>query len=142
MFANGMELRIVHNAKDTLGFQNGIMFEGTKGRIFVNRQKLTGKAVELLSEKPLSGDTITKIYKGKKPGDHMKNFFECIASREQPISDVHTHHRAMTTCHLANIATRLNRTLKFDPKTEMIIGDSDAAQWQSREQRKGYEIEA
>lgn len=142
MFANGMELRIVHNAKDTLGFQNGIMFEGTKGRIFVNRQKLTGKAVELLSEKPLSGDTITKIYKGKKPGDHMKNFFECIALREQPISDVHTHHRAMTTCHLANIATRLNRTLKFDPKTEMIVGDSDAAQWQSREQRKGYEIEA
>ncbi len=141
MFENGMELRIRHNADD-LGFGNGIMFEGSKGRIFVNRGKLTGQAVDGLKEKPLNGDSITKIYKGKKPGSHMKNFFECIASREQPISDVHTHHRAMTTCHLANIATRLKRTLKWDPETEMIVGDSDAAQWQAREQRKGYEIEA
>ena len=48
----------------------------------------------------------------------------------------------MTTCHLANIAIRLGRELTWDPKTEMIVGDSEAAQWQSREQRKGYEIEA
>jgi predicted dehydrogenase len=140
MFANGMELRIRHDAKD-MGFGNGIMFEGSKGRIFVNRGKLTGLAVEQLEKNPLDPDTMTKLYKGKKPGSHMKNFFECIATREQPISDVDTHHRAMTTCHLANIATRLDRTLKFNPETEMIVGDDAAAQMQSREPRKGYEIE-
>lgn len=142
MFENGMELRIRHSAQEDLGFGNGIMFEGTKGRIFVNRGKLAGKAVDALKQNPLEDSTITKLYKGKKPGSHMKNFFECIATREQPISDVHTHHRAMTTCHLANIATRLNRTIQFDPKSETIVGDRSAAHWQGREQRKGYEIEA
>lgn len=141
MFANGMEMRIRHNADD-LGFGNGIMFEGTKGRIFVNRGKLNGAAVEQLKDKPLSDETISRIYKGKTPGNHMKNFFECIADRTQPVSDVHTHHRAMTTCHLANIATRLERTIRFDPGSEMIVGDSDAATWQGREQRKGYEVTA
>ena len=46
----------------------------------------------------------------------------------------------MTVCHLANIAIRLNRTLNWDPDTEQIVGDTDAAKWQAREQRQGYEI--
>ena len=71
----------------------------------------------------------------------MRNFFECVVDRTQPISDVHTHHRAMTTCHLANIAIRLNKTLNFNPETEQIEGDEQAAMWQAREQRKGYEIQ-
>jgi hypothetical protein len=70
----------------------------------------------------------------------MKNFFECIADRTQPISDVHSHHRAMTVCHLANIAIRLGRTISWDPDQEQIVGDTEAALWQAREQRKGYEI--
>ena len=62
-----------------------------------------------------------------------------MKDRTDPISDVHTHHRAMTTCHLANISIRLGRKLKWDPQKEQIIGDSDANQWQAREQRKGFE---
>ncbi|MEZ6044567.1 MAG: hypothetical protein R3C11_03090 [Planctomycetaceae bacterium] len=48
----------------------------------------------------------------------------------------------MSNCHLANIAVRLNRELKWDAAAEQIIGDSQAQQMQGREQRKGYEIEA
>ena len=72
----------------------------------------------------------------------MGNFFECLKSRETPISDVWTHHRAMSTCHLANIAIRLGRKIQWDPQKEEIIGDAEAAKWVSREQRKGYEVEA
>ena len=89
---------------------------------------------------PQVEDALAKVYKGKKPGSHMGNFFESVKSREQPISDVYSHHRALTTCHLGNIAIRLNRKLQWDAKTEQIVGDSDANQWQAREQRKGYEI--
>ncbi len=32
---------------------NGILFEGSEGRFFVNRGKITGKPVEELKEKPL-----------------------------------------------------------------------------------------
>lgn len=139
-FANGAELHIRESAND-LGFGNGIMLEGTEGKIFVNRGKLTGKAVEDLKENPLKEETLAELYKGKQPGDHMRNFFECMADRTQPISDVHTHHRAMTTCHLANIAIRLGRKLQWDPASEQIVNDPAAAQWQAREQRKGYEIQ-
>lgn len=44
----------------------------------------------------------------------MGNFFECIKTREQPISDVFSHHRAISTCHLANICIRLDRPIKSE----------------------------
>jgi hypothetical protein len=46
----------------------------------------------------------------------------------------------MSTCHLANIALRLNRSLKWDPQAEEIVGDDEARSFQKREQRKGYEV--
>ena len=84
---------------------------------------------------------VANVEKSKKPGNHMKNRFECIVDRTQPISDVHSHHRAMTVCHLANIVMRLDRTIQWDPEKEQIVGDPDAAQWHAREQRKGFEIQ-
>ncbi|HQZ63742.1 MAG TPA: Gfo/Idh/MocA family oxidoreductase [Planctomycetaceae bacterium] len=140
-FKNGAVLHIRNDAKE-LGFDNGLMLEGTDGRIFVNRGKFTGAAVDSLKDNPLKEETLKTLYKGKQPGNHMKNFFECVVDRAQPISDVHSHHRAMTVCHLANISIRLDRTLNWDPDTEQIVGDAEAAKWQSREQRKGYEIQA
>ncbi|MCA8986383.1 MAG: Gfo/Idh/MocA family oxidoreductase [Planctomycetaceae bacterium] len=139
MFNNGVELNIRDNASADLGFDNGILFEGTEGRLFVNRGKLTGAAVDDLASNPLPEGAIEKLYRGK-PTSHMQNFMDCVKSRELPISDVYSHHRAMTTCHLANIAIRLDRKLNWDASTEQIIGDDQANQWQSREQRKGYEI--
>jgi predicted dehydrogenase len=134
LFPNGVEMTV---RDDT---DNGILIEGDKGRIFVSRGSLKGKPVEELADNPLPEDAIKKLYKGKDPGNHMRNFFECIKTREQPISDVVTHHRAMTTCHLANIAIRLGRPLKWDPEAEQIVGDEAANAWLRREQRKGYEI--
>ncbi|MFN9914384.1 MAG: gfo/Idh/MocA family oxidoreductase, partial [Pirellulaceae bacterium] len=112
LYPNGVELRILSDG------ENGILITGDQGELFVSRSALRGSAVDALAEQPLPEDTITQLYKGKTPGSHMGNFFECIATREQPISDVVSHHRAMTTCHLANIAIRLGRKLQWDPQTE------------------------
>ena len=70
----------------------------------------------------------------------MRNFFECCADRTQPISDVYTHHRALTTCHLANLAIRFGRKLTWDAEKQEIVGDPEANRWLAREQRKGFEI--
>jgi predicted dehydrogenase len=130
--------------------ENGLLIEGTSGRIFVSRGSLKGKPVEDLEGNPLPEDVLAQVYKGQTlhpEGNgmndtdvHMHNFIDCVASRERPISDVFTHHRSMTTCHLANIAMRLGREVKWDPATEQILGDDQARAMQSREQRKGYEI--
>jgi predicted dehydrogenase len=136
LYPNGVELHILSDG------ENGIQITGDKGELFVSRGALRGSAVDALKDQPLPDDALTKLYKGKKPGNHMANFFECVQDRTQPISDVPTHHRSMTTCHLANIAIRLGRKLTWNPQTEQIVGDDAANKWQKREQRKGYEIVA
>ena len=143
MFPNGVEMVIRHDT------DNGILLEGEKGRFFVNRGKLTGKPVEEMAGKPIPEDVLAKLRKGK-PGfaeagnpwaRHMANFVACIKDRSTPISDVFSHHRILSTCHLANIAIRLGRKLTWNPETEQSIGDDEANAFLSRPQRKGYEIE-
>jgi len=125
--------------------ENGVTFEGTGGRVFVTRDRidLSGGAVDALTKSPVAESLLVELRKGKKVGGHMANFIECCRDRSEPVSDVWSHHRAMTTCHLANIAIRLGgRKLQWDPVKEEIVGDSEANAWQTRPQRAGYEINA
>jgi predicted dehydrogenase len=119
---------------------NGILFEGTEGRFFVNRGKIVGKPIEDLKDNPLPEDAIEQVYGGKVSENHTANFIEGMKSRKQPISDVWTHNRMLEICHLSNIAMRLNRPVKWDPVQRQIIGDEQANSFLSRENRKGYEI--
>ncbi len=118
---------------------NGILFEGTEGRFFVNRGKLAGKPVEDLKDKPLPENAIEEVYGGKVSKNHTANFIEAMQSRKQPISDVWSHNRMLEICHLSNIAMRLGRDLKWDPVKREIVGDKQANAFLSRESRKGYE---
>lgn len=120
---------------------NGILFEGTKGRFFVNRGKIVGKPIEDLPKNPLPDDAIEDVYGGPVPENHTVNFIDSMKSREQPISDVWSHNRMLEICHLSNIAMRLDRDLKWDPAKREIIGDAEANSFLSREYRKGYEID-
>lgn len=121
---------------------NGILFEGTKGRFFVNRGKLTGKPVEELKDNPLPEDAVEKVYGGKVSANHTANFIEGMVARKQPISDVWSHNRMLEICHLSNIAMRLGRELKWDPTKREIVGDAQANAFLARESRKGFEIDA
>ena len=120
--------------------ENGIMFEGTKGRFFVNRGKIVGKPVEELAQKPLPDGAIEKIYGGPVAENHTANFIDAMRSRKQPISDVWSHNRMLEICHLSNIAMRLDRPLRWDPEKREVIGDDQANTFLARESRKGYEI--
>ena len=135
VYADGLELTIRHDT------DNGILFEGTEGRIFVNRGKLVGKPVEELAAKPLPGGDLEKVYKDGALTDHVANFFDAVAARKEPISDVFSHHRALTTCHLAGIAARLGRKIRWDPQQQAVIGDEQANSFVTRERRPGFEIE-
>ena len=119
---------------------NGILFEGTEGRFFVNRGKITGKPVEELKSNPLPEGAIEAVYGGKVSANHTANFIEGIKARKQPISDVWSHNRMLEICHLSNIAMRLGRELKWDPVKREIIGDTQANSFLARENRKGFEI--
>jgi len=120
--------------------RNGILVEGTQGRIFVNRGTIAGKPIEDLENNPLPGGWLEDLYGGPVV-EHVNNFFNCVASRKQPASDVWSHVQSINTCHLSNIAIRLNRQIEWDAKTQTIRDDAVANAMLRRDFRKGYEIE-
>ncbi len=125
---------------------NGVLIEGDRGRIFVNRRKLVGQPVEDLAGNPLPEDAIAKVYKGlpmegNERKAHWATFLNCVRSRQEPISDVHSHMEMLNVCHLVGISARVGRDLKWDNRNEQIIGDDDANAFLKRPYRSGYEID-
>jgi predicted dehydrogenase len=134
-FADGIELVVDSRS------ENGILFEGTKGRMFVNRGKITGTPIEENWDKDKFGrDDLVRLYKGKRFETHKQNFFRCIREGGLPVSDVFSHVQTMNVCHLCGIAARLGRVVHWDPKAEKIVGDDQAAAFFARQQRAGFEI--
>ena len=144
-YANGNVCRLYSG-------DNELIISGDKGRIRVNRGGLTGKPVEELtkSDEDRINQEIVKLCHGKDPsgedgddnkaGSHMRNFFDCVMDGGKTISDPWTHHRAVSNCHLSNIAMQLGRELKFDPEKEIVVGDEEATRMLKREGRKEYSI--
>lgn len=134
-YASGVEMHITSRG------DNGILFEGTKGRFFVNRGKITGQPIQENWDKDQFGEEqLAELYKGKPFEGHKQNFYRCLSEGGLPVSDVYSHVQTMNTCHLAAIAARLNRVVKWDPKAEKISGDELAASFFARTPRPGFEI--
>jgi predicted dehydrogenase len=57
---------------------------------------------------------------------HMKNFLECIASREKPVSDIEQGYMSTAACILANISMQLGRTLQWDHAKGVVVNDAEA----------------
>lgn len=133
-YADGLEM-VITSRKD-----NGILFEGTKGKLFVNRGKITGKPVEENRDEGKFGDAeVRELYKGKPFEGHKDNFYRCIQEGGLPVSDVYSHAEVMNVCHLASIAARLGRSIQWDSAANQITGDEQAAALQARAPRAGFE---
>ena len=79
----------------------GVTFEGTKGKIYVNRGTLEAEPASILDSK-IRPDEIN-LYSSD---DHFRNFIDCVISREPTAwRPVEVAHRSITICHLGNIAT-------------------------------------
>jgi len=135
------------------GHDYGILFCGTDGSLMLDRsgyEVIPDQTVLPYGIKLVHGDRpIRKInleaskakgVDGQNP--HVRNFLDCLASREKPTTDVQTAHYSTNTCHLGNIAYKLGRKLNWDVETETFKDDPEADKLLSREPRKGYELPA
>jgi predicted dehydrogenase len=122
---------------DPQGQPHGVRFEGDGGWIFVTRGKIEASEPELLTT-PLPSDA-TRLPVSE---NHMRNFFDCVRSRQQPVADVEIGHRSVSVCHLGVIAIRLGRKLAWDASAERFVGDEPANQWLAREMRRPWTYEA
>ncbi|QDU63601.1 Inositol 2-dehydrogenase [Planctomycetes bacterium Pan216] len=100
---------------------NGVMFTGSDGWVFVKRGKIEASNPELLKTEFSSGDE--RLYLSNH---HHNNWLDCIASRERAICDVEVGHRSCTVCHLGNIAMILGRELTWNPEKEEFENDAQA----------------
>ena len=69
--------------------------------------------------------------------DNQRNWIDCIKSGDEPHAAVEIAHRTATAIHLSNLATRLNRTLHFDPQREVVVDDEEANSQLGRVYREG-----
>jgi predicted dehydrogenase len=131
-YANGVKIVLGQQQKD---IPDACTFIGDKGKVYVDRKKITADPDVLLKTEFGSGDT--RLYVSK---NHYQNFLDCIKSRQKPIADIEVGHRTATVCHLGNMAVRLGRKLQWDPAKEQIVGDEEAAAMLTRPYRAPWKL--
>jgi predicted dehydrogenase len=131
------------------GQKIGNLFYGSKGWLFVDGngrdwQSYLGRKEEL---GPGSGGP--KVAGEGDPNiltsieyPHYQNFVDALRAGDAKKlnCDILEGHLSSTLPHLANIAYRLKRTLRFDGKTETIPGDTEANRLLTREYRDPYRV--
>jgi hypothetical protein len=96
-----------------------VMDSGEWGEPY-NRQKSRGVSLSDLSQEDRK-----KIAALPDP-EPLLSFAEAVKTRKQAGGNPEAAHRCATLLHLANIAIRTGRKLRYDPVKEQIIGDDEA----------------
>ncbi len=83
------------------------------------------KPVRGVSLGDLNADAQAKIAATPDP-EPLLSFVEAVRTRRQAGGHAEAAHRAVTILHLANIAIRTGRRIRYDPVAEQVIGDEEA----------------
>ena len=101
----------------------GIRFNGTNGWIKVLRGSIECSDPSLLKQEQKKKDNVE--YEISSP--HMQNFIDAVRERKNPIAPVEVGCSTNTLCCIANMATELQRPVKWDPATLSFGDDKEAA---------------
>ncbi len=119
----------------TNDFENGVLFEGEAGWVFVNRSRIDAEPKSLLQEKI----SPTEVHLPESPGHH-RNFLDCVRSRREPIAPIEEAHRTITVAHLGNLAMQLGRPVRWNPDSETFIDDPAAERMKDRALREPWRL--
>ena len=117
--------------------KQGCVFRGDKGWVHVNRQGIWAEPASLLKVKIKPYET--RLDTGAQ-GNHYENFIQCVRSRKDPIAPVEAGHQASYLGMIAEISIKLGQKLKWDPKAETFIGNSQANQLLSMPMRSPWHL--
>jgi len=130
-YANGVKVICADTKKN----KQGILFEGAQGWVYVKRGQIDAEPKSLLDS--TIGPNEIHLYKSNS---HKANFLECIKSRTETAAPVEVGHRSCSVCLLGDIAMRLGRKLKWDPKQERFTNDDDANRMLFRPMRSPWHL--
>ena len=129
------------------GDRAGLVFYGTKGTLDLARSGYTirpetwtgdadgttGKRAPAIEAREVKGGNLDE--------QHVRNFLDCVKSRQRPNADVEEGHLSAVLCHLGNLATRLGRSLTWDAEHERVVGDTEANALLTKAYRKPWTLE-
>lgn len=168
-FANGKGIARWSHCEATVGAgpPYGLEFCGTKGSLSISRKGFVitadkkvppqNRIPNFTGAHPVGGPQPVKVAgpdefwttpledttgnEREQFSRHVRNFLDCVKSREMPISDLESGHRVTTMCHLANLSLRLGRKLNWDARREECIGDTAANEHLTRPYRAPWDRE-
>ncbi|MCI0704870.1 MAG: Gfo/Idh/MocA family oxidoreductase [Planctomycetia bacterium] len=112
-------------------YENGCAFYGTKGMLIIGHSvgwKLYGERNKLIEQ--MKGGVTLPV--------HHQNFIDAILKGEKLAAPAEVGHISAGICHLANICTRLRKTVEFDPVKEAITNSPDAHAMLRRKYRANH----
>jgi predicted dehydrogenase len=116
----------------------GTKWIGTEGWVYVTRGVFEGSNEDWRDYKDLPDDLAKiKLYVSK---NHQGNFLECVKSRKPTVTPVQTAHHSAVPGHLGLISMLTGRKIKWDVKSEKIIGDTEASKLLSRPFRAPWKL--
>jgi len=135
-YANGTE--VLFHLDGDWGPGLGCIYEGEKGKIEINRDKISSDPKELVQA---AGRPDPLKVPETQP--HIENWVQAIKTRERCTADIEYGQRSSTICYLINIVRDVGRageTLKWDPKAERFTNCDEANAMLSYPRREGYEL--
>lgn len=73
------------------------------------------------------------------PGQELE-WLDCIRSRKQPLCNPEYHIKVDLPIQLSTLSMKLGRSIRFDPESEQIVGDKNAANMAIPEYRGSWEF--
>jgi len=114
--------------------RSGCKWIGTDGWVWVDRGQFDASNQEWREMRELPDDVAKiKLYKSD---NHYRNFLDCVKSRQPTICPVEVGHHSAIPGHLGLISMLVGRKLRWNNKTERLVGDDrDALSLLSRPYR-------
>ncbi len=70
----------------------------------------------------------------------IRNFLDCVKSREEPWCPLEEGHRSTSFAHLANIALEAGSRIEWDPVNEQVTNNKEANNWLHYEYREPWKL--
>ncbi len=100
----------------------GIYFHAVNGTLFTDYGKH-----EIVPEGEFFKDPAPPPQTIPPSPGHEREWLDSVKSRKEPSCSVNYHYKIDLALTLANLSYKLGRSVHFDPKTEKIVGDKQAA---------------
>lgn len=140
-FANGREMVLERDMQKKIWHGScGVRYEGSEGWVAAadGYSKPNVSSPAMLSDfRKIVNDYVARTGRAL---NHVRNFFDCVKSREWTVANPEVMHYSMGTVHGANICMWLKRDLKYDPAKEEFINDAEANRLRSRAMREPWII--